>query len=128
MREALVLGSSAFLMPPLGAIPEHGRGDIAPTGLSVPAKGFSMSTLIFLDILAYSGAVLGVSFMFLIGAMLVRPGSAAPCLSVLIGVKHAQECVREENFRTSRTRACGSLFLLFATLIAICIVRGFQHL
>ncbi|SEB43664.1 hypothetical protein SAMN05443244_0505 [Terriglobus roseus] len=87
-----------------------------------------MSSLVFVDILAYGGAILGVLLLCLIGLMLVRPGSAATCLSFLIGDERAVECVREGSYKASRARACGSLFLLFASFIAICLVRAFQHL
>jgi hypothetical protein len=87
-----------------------------------------MSSLIFVDVLAYGGAALGVALLFLMGAMLMRPRCAVPCLSLLIGSERALECVREGSFRASRARAFGSLCLLFASFITICIVRGFQHL
>ncbi len=87
-----------------------------------------MSSLIFVDVLAFGGAALGVVLLCLIGAMLMRPNSAAPCLSLFIGDERARECVQTGSFQIARARACGSLFLMFASFIAICIIRAFQHL
>ncbi|AFL88528.1 hypothetical protein Terro_2628 [Terriglobus roseus DSM 18391] len=86
-----------------------------------------MSGLIFVDILAYGGAALGVVLLYLAGAMLLRPDCAAPCLSVLIERERALECVQEGSFNASRARACGSLFLMFASFFAVCIVRALQR-
>ena len=86
-----------------------------------------MSSLIFVDILAYAGAALGVVLLYLVGGMLLLPGSAATCLSVLIGRQRALECIQEGSFKASPARACGSLFLMFASFFAVCIVRAFQH-
>jgi len=85
-----------------------------------------MSSLIFVDIIAYSGASIGVLLLFFIGLMLQRTRSAASCLSLLIGDERALECMREGSFKAGRMQAFGSLCLLFASFIAISILRAFK--
>ena len=86
-----------------------------------------MNVLLFLDILAYNGAAIGVLFFLLIGLTLLRRGLATQVLSLLIGSDRAQECSQDGSFRASQARALGTLFLFFASFIAVCIVRALQH-
>lgn len=87
-----------------------------------------MSAFIFMDILVYSGSVLGVLFLFAIGIVLCRPNGAAQCLSLMISDERARQCVRDGSFTPDRARACGTLFLFFACMISICIARGLVRL
>ena len=70
---------------------------------------------------------MGITLLLLAGVLLMHPHSATYCLSVLIAEDRARECVKEGSFRASRARACGTLCILFGSLITLCIIRGLQH-
>ncbi len=87
-----------------------------------------MSPVIFLDILAYSGAGLGAAFFFWVGFVLLRPRGAVACLSILVTEDRARQCVQEGSFEPDRARSLGLLFVLFAASTTVCIVREITHL
>jgi hypothetical protein len=80
--------------------------------------------MIFLDILAYSGSSLGVVCLGALGGMLLHPRGRGACLSVLLTDERARQCVRDGSFTPDCARGLGTLFLLLAGLMGICIARG----
>ena len=87
-----------------------------------------MPTMIFVDILACCGAVLGVLFLLVAGFGLLGRGGAVACLSVLVTRSRARDCVQDGTFTAPGARALGLLLILFATSIAACIYRAYAHL
>jgi hypothetical protein len=86
-----------------------------------------MSTFIFVDLLAYAGAGMGVLVLLYLGVVLMRPSSAVKGLAAFIGEERARECFLDGSFKPSQARALGSLFLFLATFIALCVARGVWH-
>jgi hypothetical protein len=87
----------------------------------------TMSALVFVDVLSYLGACIGVAVMFFVGFLLMRPGSATKGLAAFIGEEKALECVRDGSFKPSQARALGTLLLIIAVFLSICILRGVWH-
>ena len=86
-----------------------------------------MSTFILVNLLAYAGAGMGVLVLLYLGAVLMRPSTAVRGLAAFIGEARASECLKNGSFKPDQARALGSLFVLLATFISVCIVRGVWH-
>lgn len=86
-----------------------------------------MSTSIFVDLLAYAAADMGVLVLLYLGVAFMRPSSAVKGLAAFIGDDRARECFSDGSFKPGHAKVLGSIFLLLAAFIAICIVRGIWH-
>ena len=83
-----------------------------------------MSAMVFVDVLAYAGAGMGVLVMLYLGVVLMRTSTAVLGLAAFIGKDRARECFQDGSFRTSQARSIGALFVMLAAFIGVCIVRG----
>lgn len=86
-----------------------------------------MAAMVFVDIVAYAGAAMGVLLLLCVGCILIHPGTANRAMGAFISERQARRCLEDGSFRPARARALGMLLLLFATFMAVCIVRSTQH-
>ncbi len=83
--------------------------------------------MIFIGLLAYSGAILGVSVLLYVGCVLMRRTTAVHGVAAFIGDTRAPECVDNGSFSFGQARAVGSFFLFVAVIVSVCVIRGIWH-
>jgi hypothetical protein len=86
-----------------------------------------MSTFIFVEVLAYAAAAMGVIVLLYLGFLLSRRKSVVQGLSALIGEEKARQCLEDGSFRSGHARTLGALFVLLAIAVTFGIAQGIRH-
>ena len=86
-----------------------------------------MTSLVFLNLLAYAGIGFVAASLIYLGSLLLRPNSATRGLATMFGENRACQSVRGGYMNSVNVRAIGVIFILLGGFIAFCIARDLRH-